>query len=197
MVVYEMNVGKKTVLWRLFSDMTAFTETTLVLYGKKTKVKYQCLDLTWKTLDRIIRFVVVDTEGRGKMILMCSDLTMHPEDIITIYCMRFKIETSFDEQKNDIGNFSYHFWTPTMIDVDPELQVASEDLNREYEFRKKLVAARKESGLTQRELGEKSGIPYRAISRMETNSEISPNIRTVLKSLSALVYELDVVKTSQ
>ena len=77
--------GEKVVLRQLFSDMTAFTETTLVLYGKKTKVKYQCLDLIWKPLKRKIRFVVVDTEGRGKMILMCSDLTMLPEDIINIY----------------------------------------------------------------------------------------------------------------
>ncbi len=106
--------GKKVVLRELFSDMTAFTETTLYLYGKKAKVKYQCLDLIWKPLKRKIRFVAVDTEGRGKMILMCSDLTMHPEDIITIYCLRFKIETGFDEQKNDIGSFSYHFWTSSM-----------------------------------------------------------------------------------
>ena len=106
--------GRKVVLRQLFSDMTAFTETILFLYGKKAKVKYQCLDLIWKPLKRKIRFVLVDTEGRGKMILMCSDLTILPEDIIAIYCLRFKIETGFDEQKNDIGSFSYHFWTSSM-----------------------------------------------------------------------------------
>ncbi len=81
-----------------------------------------------------------------------------------------------------------------MIDTDPEVKEHVEAFNREYDFRKKLVAARKEAGLTQKELGEKSGIPYRAISRMETDANISPNLRTVLKSLSALGYELDVVK---
>jgi hypothetical protein len=54
--------GKKVALWQLFSDMTGFTETNLVLYGKKTKVRYQCLDLIWKPLDRTVRFVAVATE---------------------------------------------------------------------------------------------------------------------------------------
>ncbi len=49
--------GKKVILWQLFSDMTAFTETILFLYGKKAKVKHQCLDLIWKPLKRKIRFV--------------------------------------------------------------------------------------------------------------------------------------------
>jgi hypothetical protein len=106
--------GKKIVLKQLFSDMTIFTETTLLLYGKQAKVRYRCLDLIWKPLQQKIRFIVVDTEGRGKMILMCSDLSLLPEDIITIYCLRFKIETSFDEQKNDVGSFAYHFWTSAL-----------------------------------------------------------------------------------
>ncbi len=106
--------GEKVVLRDLFSDMSGFTEASLTLYGKKTKVKYKCLDLIWKPLGRKVRFIVANTEGRGRMILMCSDLTMTPEDIITIYSLRFKIETSFDEQKNDIGSFSYHFWTSAL-----------------------------------------------------------------------------------
>lgn len=110
----SLKYGEKVVLWELFSDMSKFTSTTLTIYGKPSKVKYQCLNLYWKPLEREIRFVVVETAGRGKMILMCSDLTMNPEDIITIYCLRFKIETGFDEQKNDIGSFSYHFWTKAL-----------------------------------------------------------------------------------
>lgn len=106
--------GEKVVLRKLFSDMSDFTSTTMVLYGKKTKVRYKCIDLFWKPLGSMIRFVVVNTAGRGKMILMCDDLTMEPEDIITAYCLRFKIETSFDEQKNDIGSFDYHFWTSAL-----------------------------------------------------------------------------------
>jgi hypothetical protein len=42
---------------------------------------------------------------------MTDDLMLSPEEIITIYALRFKIETSFDEQKNAVGCFEYHFWT--------------------------------------------------------------------------------------
>jgi hypothetical protein len=110
----SLKYGEKVVLRQLFSDMSKFTDATLTLYGKPSKVKYQCLDLYWKPLGRYIRFVVVEAAGRGKMILMCNDLTMKPEDIITVYSLRFKIETGFDEQKNDIGSFSYHFWTKAL-----------------------------------------------------------------------------------
>jgi hypothetical protein len=104
--------GERIALWSLFTKDSRFTETVLTLYGKSTKVRYKCLDLIWKPLQdqRKVRFVLVDTD-RGRMILMSSDLTLGPEEIISIYCLRFKIETSFDEQKNDMGIFSYRFWT--------------------------------------------------------------------------------------
>ena len=105
--------GSAVKLWTLFSDKSKFTKTKMNLYGKSTEVAYQCLDLIWKPLKRLVRFVVVESE-RGKMILMCSDLTLPPEDIIAIYCLRFKIETGFDEQKNVMGCFSYRFWTTAL-----------------------------------------------------------------------------------
>ena len=106
--------GKKIVLWSLFSDMSRFSKATLTLYGKPTKVRYCCLDLTWKPIGRVVRFVAVDS-SLGKMILMCSDLTLDPKDAITIFCLRFKIETSFDEQKNHNGGFAYRFWTKALV----------------------------------------------------------------------------------
>ena len=105
--------GEKIVLWSLFSDMGRFSEATLTLYGKPTKVRYRCLDLTWKPIDRVVRFVAV-ASSLGKMILICSDLTLDPKDAIAIFCLRFKIETSFDEQKNHNGGFSYRFWTKAL-----------------------------------------------------------------------------------
>ena len=45
--------------------------TSEVLHGKPTKVQYRQLDLTWKPLDRIIRFVVISS-SLGKMILLRS-----------------------------------------------------------------------------------------------------------------------------
>lgn len=105
--------GEKIVLYNGFHDMSGFTQTTMVLYGKKTKVQYLCLDLIWRPVKRLVRFVLVKTDS-GSCVLMSSDLTLGPEDIIAIYGMRFKIETSFDEQKNDMGSFGYHFWTTAL-----------------------------------------------------------------------------------
>ena len=104
--------GDRVVLYDLFADIhkDKFTHTTMTLYGKDAKVRYLCLDLIWKPVKKLVRFVVVETDS-GFCVLMSTDLTLHPESIITIYCLRFKIETSFDEQKNDMGVFDYHFWT--------------------------------------------------------------------------------------
>ena len=102
--------GDKTVLYDLFSDMSKFNQTTMVLYGKKTVVKYLCLDLIWKPVKTLVRFVIVETDS-GRCVLMSTSLTLTAEEIIRIYALSFKIETSFDEQKNDMGCFEYHFWT--------------------------------------------------------------------------------------
>ena len=105
--------GDKIVLYSLFADMSKFKTATMMLYGKQTEVKYLCLDLIWKPVKKLVRFVLVETD-RGRCVLMSSSLTIDPQDIITIYALRFKIETSFGEQKNDLGCFAYHFWTTAL-----------------------------------------------------------------------------------
>jgi len=107
--------GDRIVLYDLFADEYAdkFTHTAMMLYGKLTKVRHLCLDLIWRPVKKLVRFVVVETDS-GCCVLMSTSLSILPEDIIMIYALRFKIETSFDEQKNDIGSFDYHFWTEAL-----------------------------------------------------------------------------------
>jgi len=81
-----------------------------------------------------------------------------------------------------------------MIDSDPELAKFAEEWDKEYEFRKKLVLARKEAGLTQKELGTLSGLDFRAVSRAETSTDVSPSLKTLIKYLNAVGYKLDIVK---
>lgn len=81
-----------------------------------------------------------------------------------------------------------------MMDASPEVKAHIEAFNAEYELRKKMVLARKESGLTQQEVGLRAGLDYRAISRAETNSEVSPNLRTLIKYLNAIGCELEIVR---
>jgi len=110
--------GDKIGLYSLFGDMSKFTETTMILYGKQTKVKYHCIDLiwkpVWKPLNRLIRFVAVELNGSDRCVLMASCLSLTPQEIISVYALRFKIESSFDEQKNDMACFSYHFGTTAL-----------------------------------------------------------------------------------
>jgi len=83
-----------------------------------------------------------------------------------------------------------------MIVSDPEVKSHIDDFNAEYEFRKKLIIVRKNAGLTQKQVGMLSGLDYRAISRAESNSDISPNLRTIVKYLNAVGYELDIKKVA-
>ena len=59
------------------------------------------------------------------------------------------------------------------------------EVNIEVELMKELTAARKEKGLTQKQLGEMCGLPQSAIANME-NGKHSPSIATVSKVLSVL-----------
>jgi hypothetical protein len=106
--------GKKVTFKQVFKEMMdSFETATLKLYGKEETVRYLCMDLIWRPLGGKVRFVLVKT-GEKCMILMCSDLGMHPERIIIAYGYRFKIEVSFKMLKHVIGGFCYHFWTAAM-----------------------------------------------------------------------------------
>lgn len=81
-----------------------------------------------------------------------------------------------------------------LIDSNPELAKASEEWNKEYEFRKKLSLAREETGMTQKQLQEASGLDQRTISRIEVDKNISPSIKTVIRYVHSLGYDLELVK---
>ena len=81
-----------------------------------------------------------------------------------------------------------------LIEADPSLAQQSEEWNKEYEFREKMVLARQEAGLRQKDVEQQTGLAQRAISRLESDMDVSPNIRTVIKYLNSIGYELDVVK---
>jgi hypothetical protein len=105
--------GDRKVLYDFFSDMSKFVQSDMILYGKQTKVHYLCVDLIWRPVKKLVRFVLVEMGGE-RCVLMSTSFTLQPEEIIEIYALRFKIETSFAEQKGNIGSFAYHFWTKAL-----------------------------------------------------------------------------------
>lgn len=103
--------GKRLKLKKLFdSHADKFESITTEIYGEAKTVSILCLDLWWKPLQDTLRFVLVQ-DGEQRFILMCSDLTMPPAEIVSLYAKRFKIEVTFKMVKHVLGGFSYHFWT--------------------------------------------------------------------------------------
>ena len=128
--------GNKIKLMDLFEQREKdFKSQKLNLYGKKCKARYYCIDLLWgQGLYQKLRFVLVEYDNK-KSILASTDLTISPLDIIKLYSYRFRIENMFRELKQEIGGFSYHFWTSAMpklnhfkkkSDPDPISQVTDE-----------------------------------------------------------------------
>ena len=77
-------------------------------------LKFRAADLLWRPVGILVRFVVVLHPQRGNILLMFTDLTLPPLDIIRIYGLRFKIEVSFKQALHVIGAYAYHFWMAAM-----------------------------------------------------------------------------------
>ena len=109
----KIDEKKKVPLADLFDFPEMFKEAELTLYGEVKTVRYYCVDLLWKPIKDLIRFVCV-MDGQGRYILMSSDLDLHATQIITMYSYRFKIEVTFSALKHVIGVFCYRFWTKSL-----------------------------------------------------------------------------------
>ena len=103
--------GSPVHLKDLWEYEKSFLSTSAFVYGKKEIVKYFYSDLLWgKGLYQELRFVLTELDG-VRSILVSTDLSLSPVQIIELYARRFKIENCFREFKQQFGGFCYHFWT--------------------------------------------------------------------------------------
>ena len=103
--------GEKVKIYDLFG-LASFNSLDVDLYGEKQNVEYYCADLYWKPVKKVVRFVLVKfPNGKGKAILMTTDITLSAKEIIETYGLRFKIEVGIKVAAEEIGTFSYRFWS--------------------------------------------------------------------------------------
>lgn len=109
--------GRKVKIKSLLQDSKAFQSAPSPVYGEaNVTIEYQVRDLLWRPAGRLVRFVAVKHPNRGTCLLMCTDVSLDPLEIIRLYGLRFKIELSFKQAVRQIGTFAYHFW---MRDMKP------------------------------------------------------------------------------
>ena len=121
-------VGQKIKLMELFHSIPErFLKAEVHMYGKSQKVRYYSIDLIWsKKLYQKLRFVLVEY-GSVRSILVSTDLSLDPISIIELYSYRFKIESMFRELKQQIGGFTYHFWTQYLPKLSPYMKKKNPD----------------------------------------------------------------------
>ena len=80
---------------------------------------------------------------------------------------------------------------------NPKVKLAIDQFEAECKLRGELAEARRNNNISQKELKELTGLTQQTISRIETNSEISPSLKILLKYVNAIGYEFKLVKKKE
>jgi hypothetical protein len=98
--------GDKIPIAKMLYDEKSFSYAKSPIYGETgVTLSYRTVDLLWRPVGVVVRFVIVRHPTRGSIFLMATDLNLSPLDIIEIYGLRFKIEVSFKQSLRG----SWHF----------------------------------------------------------------------------------------
>jgi len=110
--------GKKLPLKNLWKRREDFSTAKSPVYGEThLEIRYLSIDLLWRPVGHLVRFVFVEHPTRGKIILMTTLLSLTPLEVIQLYGYRFKIEVGFKQALHTLGTYAYHFWMMWMTPI--------------------------------------------------------------------------------
>ena len=73
---------------------------------------------------------------------------------------------------------------------DPKVKFAIDQFDAECKLRRELAEMRKQKQITQVDIQQLTGLTQQMISRIETNTEISPSLKNLMIYANAIGYEL-------
>ena len=73
---------------------------------------------------------------------------------------------------------------------NPKVKAAIDQFEAECKLRRELSEARKNKNMTQAQIQELTGLTQQIISRIESNTEISPSLKNLMIYAGAIDYEL-------
>jgi len=123
--------GSKVLIRSLF-ETAVFIAAPSPVYGEDdVEIMYFAIDLLWKPVGRLVRFVLVKHPTRGNIVFMTTDLLLSALDVTELYGLRFKIEVAFKQAVHTLGTYAYHFWMMDMTKIkrrsgDQHLHMKSE-----------------------------------------------------------------------
>lgn len=79
-----------------------------------------------------------------------------------------------------------------LISEDDKLKQQHDIFKAEMEFKQKLIKARKEKSLTQKDISRMTGLSQQAVSRMEKGA--GGTIETIIRYLASMGYSLSIKK---
>lgn len=110
--------GEKVKLSLLFKAKNEFVSAPSPVYNESgVTIQFRYIDLLWRPVGTLVRFVLVIHPKRGRIVLLCTNISMDALTIIRLYGLRFKIEVSFKQAVHTLGAYAYHFWMMNMTPI--------------------------------------------------------------------------------
>lgn len=130
--------GEKVRLRDLWTQKSHFRSARSPVYGESTiKIEYFSIDLLWRPVAKHVRFVFVRHPNRGQIVLMSTDISLKPLQVIALYGYRFKIEVGFRQALHTLGGYAYHFWMMRMKPISR--RSGNQYLHKESDRYRKMV----------------------------------------------------------